>query len=70
MMTTSLALLTLEPCGRLTAATARSSATFTERQAATDWDDLLSRDLTVVRPAVDRLVGTAGQAVPWLPALG
>jgi RNA polymerase sigma factor (sigma-70 family) len=77
LMATSLALLALEPCGQLTAPAGKKADRFKDwdglqrqdREAAADWDALLSRDLAIVRGAVDRLAASPAHVVPFFREL-
>ncbi len=65
LMITSLSLLILESCGRLTVPPADAPA-LKEGEAAGYWDDLAAADFGRVRKAIEALAGAPGQAVPVL----
>ena len=65
-MITSLSLMTLQSCGRLTAPTILGNVRFTEAEAARHWKDLGGSDYALVKRAIERLAGAASQSVPIL----
>jgi RNA polymerase sigma factor (sigma-70 family) len=64
LMVTSLSLLSLQTCGRLTVPPAGTAKKLTVDEAASAWVDLAAGDFATVKKAMQLLIGAPGQTVP------
>ena len=64
LMITSLSLLSLQPCGRLTVPPAGAAKKLKEDEAASAWDNLAAGDFVTIKNTAQLLIGAPGQTVP------